>query len=79
MPFQVPEDPLFALLFTPIPIIFTIGSVLWLIITYKGAERGGYPIYVEDIQKDTRWMIDGLGEETTAGGCTKSWYNVKKQ
>ena len=72
LPFQVPEDPLFALLFTPIPIIFTIGSVLWLIITYKGAERGGYPIYVEDIQKDTRWMIDGLSEETTASDCTKS-------
>ena len=66
LPFQVPEDPLFALLFTPIPIIFTIGSVLWLIITYKGAERGGYPIYVEDIQKDSRWMIDGLNEATNA-------------
>ena len=67
IPFQVPEDPLFALLFTPIPIIFTIGSVLWLIITYKGAERGGYPIYVEDIQKDTRWMnLDGVSHATTA-------------
>ena len=46
---QVPEEPLFAFLFLPIPVIFSIGSVAWLWTTYKGAEKGGYPVYIEDL------------------------------
>jgi len=47
--YQIPEEPLFAFLFLPIPVIFSIGSVAWLWTTYKGAEKGGYPVYIEDI------------------------------
>ena len=45
----MPEEPLFAFLFLPIPVIFSIGSVVWLWTTYKGADKGGYPVFIEDI------------------------------
>ena len=52
--FQIPEEPLFLILYLPLPVLFTFGSVIWLWKTYKGAVTGGYPIYVEDLISQQR-------------------------
>lgn len=51
--FQVPEDPYYAFLFAPIPLISTIASLVWLYTNHKGAGKGGYKIDVSEIQNVT--------------------------
>merc|ERR1712213_265172 len=57
--FQVPEEPIFLMLYLPLPVIFTIGSVAWLYFTYQGAVPGGYPISIEKLleKKDYKKLI----------------------
>ena len=56
---QVPEEPIFLMLYLPLPVIFTIGSVAWLYFTYQGAVPGGYPISIEKLleKKDYKKLI----------------------
>merc|ERR1712018_270655 len=57
--FQVPEEPIFLMLYLPLPVIFTIGSVAWLYFTYQGAMPGGYPISIDKLleKKDYKKLI----------------------
>ena len=46
---QVPEDPYYAFLFSPIPLMSTLASLVWLYKNHKGVEKGGYKIDVSQI------------------------------
>merc|ERR1712170_777 len=68
--YQVPEEPYFAFLFVPIPLLFTLGSIAWLWSTYQGAEVGGYPIKIEDVMKKQGIVSDTKSSTSTSSDET---------
>ena len=47
--YQVPLNPWWIWYFIPLPICSTVSSVIWTYNQYKGAQVGGFRVYVEDV------------------------------
>lgn len=47
--------------------IFSVGSVAWLFLTYRGAQEGGYPVYIEDLMKKPSFKNQDQSQEMVVG------------